>query len=173
MLSQVKQNFHLESEKSLNDQINIGLNASYVYQSMYSYYERDDVALYGFSKLFRKHYNEEREHVDKHITYLNNRGGRVVFSDIKRPDNLEWGTGAQGLKSSLTLHKQMNASLLCLHAVGSTHNDPHLCDYLEKEYLPYRVEMIKIFADYQTQLNRAGPGGLGEYLFDKELLEKL
>ena len=56
--------------------------------------------------------------------------------------------------------------------MASTHSDAHLTNFLEGEFLEEQVEAIKELADLITKLNRAGPTGLGEYLFDKELLEK-
>ncbi len=167
-LSQVRQNFHAETETVINDQINMELYASYVYQSMAFYFDRDDVALPGFSKYFKHNSDEEREHAEKFMKYLNSRGGRVVLKDVKRPDNDEWGTGLNALQTALNLEKQVNASLLSLHAVASTHNDPHLSNFLEEEFLTEQVESIKQLGDHVTKLIRAGPG-LGEFLYDKEL----
>jgi ferritin heavy chain len=167
-LSQVRQNFHAETETVINDQINMELYASYVYQSMAFYFDRDDVALPGFSKYFKHNSDEEREHAEKFMKYLNSRGGRVVLKDVKRPDNDEWGTGLNALQTVLNLEKQVNASLLSLHAVASTHNDPHLSNFLEEEFLTEQVESIKQLGDHVTKLIRAGPG-LGEFLYDKEL----
>jgi ferritin heavy chain len=72
--SQVRQNFHIETEAAINAQINIELTASYLYQSLAFYFDRDDVALPGFSKLFKKHSEEEHEHAGKLMAYLNKRG---------------------------------------------------------------------------------------------------
>jgi len=72
--SQVRQNFHIETEAAINAQINIELAASYLYQSLAFYFDRDDVALPGFSKLFKKHSEEEHEHAGKLMAYLNKRG---------------------------------------------------------------------------------------------------
>jgi ferritin heavy chain len=129
------------------------------------------VALPGFSKFFKHNSDEEREHAEKFMKYLNSRGGRIVLKDIKRPDNDEWGTGLNALQTALNLEKQVNASLLSLHAVASTHNDPHLSNFIEEEFLTEQVEAIKELGDHVTKLNRAG-SGLGEYLYDKELQSK-
>jgi ferritin heavy chain len=132
------------------------------------YYDRDDVALPGFSKFFAKNSEEEREHAEKLMKYLNKRGGRVFLQDVKRPDKDEWGTGLDGLQTALSLEKEVNQSLLTLHGLASDKNDPHFCDFLESEYLEEQVEAIKELSDMITKLTRAGPG-LGEYLFDKDL----
>ncbi len=47
------------------------------------YYDRDDIALPGFSKYFKKASDEEREHAEKLMKYQNMRGGRIVLQDIQ------------------------------------------------------------------------------------------
>merc|ERR1719228_2372878 len=69
----------------INKQINMELYASYVYMAMACYFDRDDVALKGFSKRFADGSIEEREHAQKLINYQNMRGGRVVFQDVANP----------------------------------------------------------------------------------------
>jgi len=56
--SQVRQNFSQECENGINEQINMELTASYIYQSLAFYFDRDDIALPGFSE-FYKHNSEE------------------------------------------------------------------------------------------------------------------
>lgn len=73
-VSQVRQNFHEETEAALNAQINMELTASYVYQALAYHYDRDDVALPGFSSFFKHNSDEEREHAEKFMKYLNKRG---------------------------------------------------------------------------------------------------
>lgn len=171
-VSQVRQNFHEETEAVINAQINMELYASYTYQSLAFYYDRDDVALPGFSKFFAHNSKEEREHAEKFMTYLNKRGGRIILKDVQRPTADEWGNGLNGLEQALALEKKVNQSLLDLHAVASKHDDPHLTDFLEGEFLEEQVEAIKELGDLITKLKRAGPEGLGEYLFDQELSKR-
>ncbi|CAN0561969.1 unnamed protein product [Rangifer tarandus platyrhynchus] len=47
--SQVRQNYHQDSEAAINRQIHLELSASYVYLSMSYYFDRDDVALKIFA----------------------------------------------------------------------------------------------------------------------------
>ena len=169
MASIIRQNFHEEAEKVINDQINLELTASFVYQSMAIYFDRDDVALPGFSHKFSESSKEEREHAEKLMKYLNKRGGKVVLQDVKRPDRDEWGNGLQALEAALSLEKKVNDSLLNLHLVASSHNDAHLTNFLEEEFLEEQVEAIQKLGEQITKLKRAGPEGLGLYLFDKDL----
>lgn len=144
------------------------LYASYVYQSMAYYFDRDDVALKGFSKFFKESAEEEREHAEKFMKYQNMRGGRVVLQPIQKPDKDEWGCGLEAMETALALEKTVNQSLLDLHKVADKHGDAQMMDYLEGEYLKEQVEAIKDLSDKITNLKRVGPG-VGEWHFDKEL----
>lgn len=169
--SQVRQNFHVESEAALNKQINIELHASYVYMSMAWYYDRDDIALPGFHKFFKKSSDEEREHAEIMMKYQNLRGGTVVLQNVEKPPGESWGSGLEAMQTALQLEKSVNQSLLDLHKLASTHGDSQMCDWLEDHFLKEQVESIKQLSEYVTSLKRVGPG-LGEYMFDKETLSK-
>jgi len=162
----VRQNFHAEVEAAINKQINLELNASYVYLSMAAYFDRHDVALEGHAKYFHEQSKEEGEHARKLIKYQNMRGGRVVFQDISRPTTDDWQSSLNALESALQLERTVNQSLLDLHKLSDGHGDAQCCDFLEKEYLEEQVEAIKKLAELVTNAKRAGLG-LGEYLFDK------
>jgi len=170
-LSQCRQNFHQESEAGINRQINMELYASYSYQSMALYFDRDDVALPGFSKFFSHQSEEEREHAEKLMKYQNKRGGRIVLQDVKKPERDEWGTGLDAMQVALNLEKSVNQSLLDLHKVASSHDDAQMCDFIETEYLEEQVKSIKEISDHVTNLKRVG-SGLGEYMYDKKSLSE-
>jgi len=173
MASQCRQNYHEESEAMINKQINMELYASYVYQVMSFHFQRDDVALPGYAKFFKKASDEEREHAEKLMKYQNSRGGRLVFQAINAPTKIEWESGFASLQDAMTLEKKVNQSLLDLHKVADSHHDAHLTDYLEGEFLTEQVEAIKELGDVITRAQRAGEKGMGEYLFDKETMMEL
>merc|ERR1712189_79038 len=58
-MSAIRQNYAEASEAAINKQINMELYASYVYMSMAYHFDRDDVALEGFHKYFKKSSDEE------------------------------------------------------------------------------------------------------------------
>merc|ERR1711872_575420 len=167
-VSQCRQNYHAESEAGINHQINMELYASYCYQSMSFYFDRDDVALPGFAKFFKEMFDEEREHAEKLMKFQNQRGGRVVLQDIKKPDRDEWGCGLDAMQVALGLEKSVNQALLDLHELASSHKDAQMTDFLEGEYLQEQVKSIKQIGDHITNLKRVGTG-LGEFEFDKNL----
>lgn len=162
----VLQNFHEDSERAINKQINMELHASYVYQALAFQFERHDVALGGFAKFFHSSSLEERGHAEKLMKYLNDRGGRIVLEPVNPPEKYDFETGLAALEASLALERNVNESLIKLHSIGSKHNDAHLTDFIEENFLDEQVESIKLLGDHITNLKRCGPG-LGEYQFDK------
>uniref|UniRef100_A0A9J8CY98 Ferritin n=1 Tax=Cyprinus carpio carpio TaxID=630221 RepID=A0A9J8CY98_CYPCA len=137
------------------------------------YFERDDVALPGFAKFFKKNSEEEREHAEKFMEFQNKRGGRIMLQDVKKPERDEWDNGLTAMQCALQLEKNINQALLDLHKLASQKGDPHLCDFLETHYLEEQVEAIKKLGDHITNLTKmdAGNNRMAEYLFDKHTLD--
>ncbi|XP_077124391.1 ferritin light chain, oocyte isoform-like [Ranitomeya variabilis] len=173
MSSQIRQNYHQDSEAGVNRTVNLVLQASYTYQSIGFFFDRDDVALAKFSKFFREQSDEKREQAEKFLKFQNKRGGRIVLQDIKKPDTDEWGNGTNAMEYALKLEKGVNLALLDLHKIATDHVDPHMRDFLEDEYLEKEVELMKKLGDHITNLKRvkAAEVGMGEYLFDKLTLD--
>ena len=105
------------------------------------------------------------------LIFQNKRGGRIVLQDIGKPAQDEWGTPLQGIEAALELEKTVNQSILDIHAVASSRNDPQLCDFLETHFLTEQVEAIKELSDWVTKLKGVGPG-LGEHIIDGEIMPK-
>lgn len=110
---------------------------------------------------------EERGHAKKIAEYINQRGGRVSYTSIAAPASTPT-TALQALHRALEMEKSIHAKLSALIEVASKHNDSHLEDWLV-ELLEEQYESIKKLGDLITKLNRAGPEGLGLYIFDKDL----
>lgn len=162
-----RQNFSTAAEEALNQQINAELSASYVYRAMAAHFDRDDVALHGFRDFFKKNAEEETEHAQIFIDYLNKRGGRAVFKPISAPKN-EWTTALEALEDAMVLEKDVNEKLLRLHGIADAANDPQMTDFIEGTFLNEQVDAIKELADMITNIKRVGDG-LGVYLFDKNM----
>nr|XP_004652676.1 ferritin, mitochondrial [Jaculus jaculus] len=170
--ARVRQNLHPDSEAAVNLQINLELHASYVYLSMAFYFSRDDVALPNFARFFLRQSREERAHAERLMGLQNARGGRILLGDIKKPQQDDWQSGLHAMECALRLEKDVNQSLLELHALASEKGDPHLCDFLETHYLHEQVKSIKELGDHVHNLVSMGApkAALAEYLFDKHSL---
>ena len=155
--SQVRQNYHQDSEAAINRQINLELYASYVYLSMSYYFDRDDVALKNFAKYFLHPSHEEKEHAEKPIKLQNQRGRRIFLQGIKKPDREDWENGLNAMECALCLGRSVNQSLLELHKLAAEKNDPRLCDFTETHYLNEQVGAIQELGDHVTSLRKVGP----------------
>lgn len=170
-----RQRYAPACEAGINEQINIEYNISYVYHTLYAYFDRDNVALPGFAEFFKKSSEEEREHAEKFMEYQNKRGGRVKLQSILMPattefDNAEKGDALYAMELTLSLEKLVNEKLLHLHQTASDNNDPQMADFIESEFLVEQVDAIKRISEYVAQLRRVGKGH-GVYHFDLELQE--
>ncbi|XP_069766021.1 ferritin heavy chain B-like [Narcine bancroftii] len=173
MQSQVRQNLHPDNEVSINKLISLKYYTSYVYLAMSFYFERDDVALENFAKFFHETSDTQRQLADKLIEYQKQRGGRVQLQKIEKPAKNEWKNGLEATQDALELQKNVNKSLLDLHQLASSKEDPQLCSFLERSFLNNNVELMKRLGDYIASLKGLCVGqtsGLGEYLFNKHSL---
>ncbi|XP_004626555.1 ferritin light chain-like [Octodon degus] len=173
MTSQICQNYSTEVEAAVNRLVNLHLRASYTYLSLGYYFDRDDVALEGVGHFFRELAKKKREGAEHLLKMQNRRTPRVLFQDVQKPSEDEWGETLDAMEAALALEKNLNQALLDLHALGSAKTDPHICDFLENHFLDEEVKLIKKIGDHLTNLRRlAGPqAGLGEYLFERLTLK--
>lgn len=93
MAAKVRQNYHPDCEKAINEQITSELEAMYLYMAMDGYFCRADVSLPGLAEYFRKAAQEEVEHVSLLSNYQNKRGGEVVYQNIRKPKKVEFNSG--------------------------------------------------------------------------------
>uniref|UniRef100_A0A5B7AEQ4 Ferritin n=1 Tax=Davidia involucrata TaxID=16924 RepID=A0A5B7AEQ4_DAVIN len=174
-ISLARQRFLEECEAAINEQINVEYSVSYVYHSMYAYFDRDNIALKGLAKFFKESSEEEREHAEKLMKYQNIRGGKVKLHSILMPlsefDHVEKGDALYAMELTLSLEKLTNEKLLSLHSVADRNNDAQMADFLESEFLTEQVEAIKKISDYVTQLRMVGKGH-GVWHFDQMLLHE-
>ena len=104
------------------------------------------------------------------MEFQNKRGGKIVLSDIKKPEKDEWGVGIDAMHAALALERKVNQALLDLHAVSDKDGDFQMSDFIEGNFLHEQVDAIKELTGHITNLKRVGVTGLGEYQFEKESL---
>eukprot|EP00268_Persea_americana_P021491 TRINITY_DN2144_c0_g2_i1.p1 TRINITY_DN2144_c0_g2~~TRINITY_DN2144_c0_g2_i1.p1 ORF type:complete len:270 (-),score=69.95 TRINITY_DN2144_c0_g2_i1:570-1379(-) len=171
--SLARQKFADDSEAAINEQINVEYNVSYIYHSLFAYFDRDNVALKGLAKFFKEASVEEREHAEKLMEYQNKRGGKVKLQSIVMPltefDHPEKGDALYAMELALSLEKLTNEKLLNLHAVADRCNDVQMTDFIESDFLAEQVDSIKKISEYVARLRRVGKGH-GVWHFDQMLL---
>lgn len=174
--SLARQQFAVSCESAINDQINVEYNVSYVYHALFSYFDRDNVALRGLAKFFKESSEEEREHAEKLMKYQNKRGGRVKLLAICPPpmefSNSLKGDALYAMELTLSLEKLTTEKLYHLHKIAEDAHDVQLTDYIESEFLTEQIESIKKISEYVAQLRRIGNDGHGVYHWDHELYEE-
>uniref|UniRef100_A0A671G4I6 Ferritin n=1 Tax=Rhinolophus ferrumequinum TaxID=59479 RepID=A0A671G4I6_RHIFE len=125
--SYVRQNYYPECEAAINNQIVLELYASYVYESMASYFSSHEVALKRFAGFFLQQSSQERKHAERLMELQNQRGGHLRLRDISRPDRNRWENGLKAMECALHLERSVNQSLLDLHQLATENKDAHLC----------------------------------------------
>ena len=66
------------------------------------------------------------DHAKLFMKFQNERGGRIVLQDIKKPAKDAWGSGLDAMKAALELEKTVNQALLDLHKIADKHGDFHV-----------------------------------------------
>ncbi|XP_045712041.1 ferritin heavy chain-like [Phyllostomus hastatus] len=165
----VCQNYHPECEADVNNHIIVHFHASEVYSSMAFYFDREDVALKHFSQFFLQRSDKEKEHAERLMRLQIQRGGRIFLQHNSSPPWDEWDSGLSAMQCALLLAKKVNQSLLSLHQLATEKEDGHLCNFLERHYLPQQVMFIKELEDHVDNLRKMGApeSGLAEDLFHK------
>uniref|UniRef100_A0A8C9KXR2 Ferritin n=1 Tax=Phocoena sinus TaxID=42100 RepID=A0A8C9KXR2_PHOSS len=146
MSSQIRQNYSTEVEAAINRLVNMHLRASYTYLFLGFSFHREDLTLEG-------------QH-----------GGCALFQDMQK---LSQGKTQDAVEAAVFTEKNLNQALVDLHVLGSTHADPHLCDFLESHFLDEQVKFIQKMGDHLIDLRKlAGPqAGLGEHFFERLTLK--
>ncbi|GAB6023448.1 hypothetical protein CHUAL_008228 [Chamberlinius hualienensis] len=164
-------------EKLISAQVGRELHASIYYLAMASYFGQDNVSMYGFKKFFMDNSNEEKEHAQQLVEYLNSRNGKLAPLNIEMPIFYKGTNGLQALRDALSLEEKVTSHLLDIHKAASdeANHDIHLTDNLESELLREQVESVRKLKGMIAKLSRMEVENnyrVAEYLFDQQLLEK-
>ncbi|MBO8160032.1 MAG: ferritin [Thermosipho sp. (in: Bacteria)] len=152
-------------EKALNEQIKKEINSAYLYLSMATYFESEN--LNGFANWMKKQANEELNHAMKIYNYVFERGGRVELQAIEKP-KCKWDSPLAAFEEAYNHERFITDSIHKLYELSLE----------EKDYAT--ASMLKWFIDEQVEeeaqteqivnkikLLSKSPNGL--YILDKEL----
>ncbi|KXZ49346.1 hypothetical protein GPECTOR_22g940 [Gonium pectorale] len=167
--SLARMGFGADLEAGINEQINIELNMSYVYTSMYNFFARDDVGLPGFAAYFAHSADDERSHSRMLMDYQTQRGGRVKLLALAQPETEFWhqdkGDALHATELALSLEKLNFSKLRELHDLAEREGDSDATHFIEDNLLHQQSKDVKEAAVLVSQVRRAGRG-LGVFHVD-------
>ncbi|XP_007466326.1 PREDICTED: ferritin light chain-like [Lipotes vexillifer] len=171
--SQIHQNCSTDVEAVSNCPVNMHLWDSHTYLCLGFYFHGDDVALEGVDHCFHELAEEKCEGAQHLLKMQNQCDGRALFQDLYNTHQDVGAKTQDTMEATILMEKNQTQALLDLHALGSAHADPHLCDFLKSHFLDEQVKLIKKMGDHLPNLRRlAGPqAGLGESLFERLTLQ--
>ena len=155
-------------EAAINEQINKELFSEYYYLSMASYF--NSVGLDGFENFFLIQVQEERFHAMKMYRFVNERGGRVILSQIDTPKT--------EFKSSLEVfqlayeHEQFVTKLINdLMDLAISEND-HAAKSFLNWFVDEQVEEEDSMGSIVNKLKLIDGKGNGLLMLNKELASR-
>lgn len=159
-------------ESLLNQQLKYEMIASHFYKMCYAFYSKPQLELIGLKNYFLKAYQEEDEHTQMVINYINLREGDVIIPSIDSPSfKIEDGSYSNAIECFdrvLEIEEGLTAFILNIHKTADEEGDVHLSSYLEDTFIPEQYKAISEVKGLYNKLNRMGPG-LGFQQFDDSL----
>lgn len=150
---------------AINKQINEELYSAYLYSAMGNYF--DSVNLRGFAHWMRLQTDEELAHARKFRDYLINRGGKVVLTEIKAPQN-EWRSPSAAFEAAFKHECHISECINRLSTLSEKENDHASHAFLEwfvQEQVEEEANVDNVVQ--QLKLVQDAPGAL--FILDREL----
>lgn len=123
-----------ELEKAFNDQINMELASSAAYLQMSAYFAERN--LNGMSRWMRAQAEEERDHADRFLDFVLNRGNSVQIGSIEAP-NGEFETPEAVFTDALAQEQAVTKAIHDLYRLAGDEGDlasyPFLQTFIEEQ----------------------------------------
>lgn len=152
-------------QDAINDQINAEMFSAYLYLSMASWFDDEDLP--GFSNWMRCQYMEETMHAMKFFNFLNERGGRAELKALEGPDT-SWKTYVDAFEAVVKHEEYISGRINSLVTLSRK-----LEDYATESFLMWYVDEQVEEEDSANQilakLRRLKEDSNGLLRFDGEL----
>ena len=155
-------------EKELNKQNNAALFSAYLYLSMASYL--DSKNLTGFAHWMKMQYKEEQLHAQKLYDYVNERGGRVIFSQIESPKT-EWKDVIEVFKDVYSHEQKVTGLINNLVNISLEEKDNATVNMIQW-FVSEQVEEEASASDIFEKLKYIDWKGPGLFMMDRELIQR-
>ncbi len=157
--------FKKNIQSALNDQLNREHEASYLYLGMSAFFEEQGYV--GFAQWMRDQAKEEHDHMMKIYRYIFDRGGSVMFKDIKAL-TFKNKTMLEVIKFALDHEKKVSKYIYDLVDLCYKEKDHATKNFLQW-FVEEQVEEEASFAAIEQKITRIGSNQAMLYLLDKEL----
>lgn len=152
-------------EEALNRQINEEVYSAFLYLSMASYFA--NLNLMGFYNWLYVQFHEEMEHAKKFLNYIIERGGRVILSEIKKPQ-LEWQSPRDAFEAVLKHEKYITSKIYELVDIAESEKDRATFAMLQW-FVNEQVEEEAHATEILAKLEMIGDHKQGLLMLDREL----
>ena len=152
-------------QDAINEQINKEFYSAYLYLSMAEYFEAK--SLNGLAHWFFVQHQEEVKHAQKFISYLNERGGRVVLKAIQEP-KFEWKGVGEVFEDTYSHERFITESIENIMKIAIEEND-FATQNLLNWFIDEQVEEEKNSFELIEKIKFVGVDGYAIYMLDKEL----
>ena len=152
-------------EKALNKQVNAELYSSYLYLAMESYFQ--SISLSGCARWMRGQVQEEMFHGMKIYDYVHERGGRVQFEAIAKPET-EWESPLAAFEHILAHEEKVTQLINDLIDVALEVRD-HAAKAFLDWFIIEQVEEESTVGEIVSRLRLIGNDSSGLLLLDSEL----
>lgn len=159
-------------QAAINDQINAELYSGYLYQSMAAYFENK--GLDGFAQWMKAQAKEEQFHAEKFYNYVNERGGRVIFTAIDAPPS-DWDSTLTVFEDTLTHEEAVTERINNLVHLALEQKDQATYNMLQW-FVEEQVEEENNVSHVIDQLHLIGDekqGGTGILILDREMGQRV
>ena len=156
-------------EEALNEQINAELWSAYLYLSMGMQFENSGMS--GVANWFKIQFKEEQAHAEISMSYINQRGGRVILKPIAAVDT-EWATPLDAFKDTLAHERKVTAMINNLYAIAEAEHDYATRDRLTW-FVSEQVEEEETAQQLIDKFTLIGNDGMGLYMLNQELAARV
>ena len=150
---------------AINDQIKAEYDSAYIYLAMSAYFKAE--GLDGMSHWMKKQYSEEVEHAEKFISYLYERGARVIIPDIARPKE-SYADALEAFRTAYAHEQYVTSRIYKLVDLAVSEKD-YATQSMLQWYVDEQMEEEDNTSSIVSKLEFLGTDKHGVYTVDREL----
>ncbi len=155
-------------QKALNEQLNAELYSAYLYLSMNAFFKT--VNLDGFANWMYAQAQEELTHAMKFYEFINQRGGRVVLTEIEAPPT-EWDSFRTVFEETLK-HEQKITTLINALVETALEERDHATNIFLQWFVTEQIEEEENVGNVLEQLKLIGEDKGALFMMDRELSKR-